>query len=116
MELPLPLKQVGDVTIKLKLSLDEDCILSACAWVINETNPCYKTEKIIREKVIHSESFIQKDIADASQNRNEHRNIITRQRLIKCWNALNDNVISFVQYCMPNVNSISIKFSLMQIE
>lgn len=104
----VPSDQAGETKVKLSLSLDENCILTAKAQVVGR----YSVEtKVIRQGSNMNESYINNMILNAQRNRFTDNLKVSQQQLEQRWKFLHNNVISFIdeyrKYVIKNVKNIN---------
>lgn len=99
----LPEKQAGEVSVKLELSLNEDCILSAKCQVEGEYWHPYISEKIIRQGMILNPGYATNAIKQADANRVQDIKTVEAKRIKDNWIFLHNNVISFIDHFRDSV-------------
>lgn len=89
----VPSNQAGESKVRLKLSLDENGILSASCIAIGSF---YTASKIIREGGSLNESQIQAIITSAERTKLTDNAIAEKNYLNARWRTLHNNVIAFI--------------------
>lgn len=99
----LPKLQAGEAKVKLELSLNDDCILSAKCYVEGYHDQNYISEKVIRQGGVLSQSFVESRIKDAELSKSKDKATVELNELQNHYQLLHKNAISFVNNFKQNV-------------
>ena len=113
LKLNVPSKQAEEVKMILQLSLDNNCILHASAWVDGDME--YFTESMIKDRRRFSQSEIDEMIAKAKEMKEQDIKTTNENKLKDSWRLLHENVISFIENFRSGVSD-SIKSQFDNIE
>ena len=113
--LDIPPKQAREVSMILKLSLDENCILHTSAWVDGDSLTYY-SEDIIRNRKVYTQSEIEEMIRLGEEMKEEDIRETERMKIQLLWESLHENVISFVKKYRFEVENRSIRDKFNEIE
>ncbi|KAK8880640.1 hypothetical protein M9Y10_003323 [Tritrichomonas musculus] len=119
--LDVPSRQAGKVPLRLKFSLDEDCILSVKAWVDEKDDDddyfYYNNKEIIRSELPNrSPEFIKEQVDLGKKLKKQDCIDVDANRLESYWGILHKNVIEFIKKYRFDVDDYDIKEQLKDIE